>query len=112
MIRQLAPCVARELMFTGDRIDAAEALRIGLVNRVVPLDQLMPQAMDLARRIAEKSPLVLRLLKRTLSAGADMPLPSALAHEQAMIGLVLDSRDAHEGCTAFLEKRPARFTGE
>ena len=51
-------------------------------------------------------------VKRTLSAGADMPLPSALAHEQAMIGLVLDSRDAHEGCTAFLEKRPARFTGE
>jgi enoyl-CoA hydratase len=112
MIRQLAPCVARELMFTGDRIDAAEALRIGLVNRVVPLDQLMPQAMDLARRIAEKSPLVLKLLKRTLASGADMPLPSALAHEQAMIGLVLDSRDAHEGCTAFLEKRPARFTGE
>ena len=112
MIRQLAPCVARELMFTGDRIDAAEALRIGLVNRVVPLDQLMPQAMELARRIAEKSPLVLRLLKRTMAAGADMPLPSALAHEQAMIGLVLDSRDAHEGCSAFLEKRPARFTGE
>jgi enoyl-CoA hydratase len=109
MIRQLAPCVARELMFTGDRIDAAEALRIGLVNRVVPLDQLMPQAMDLARRIAEKSPLVLRLLKRTLAAGADMPLPSALAHEQAMIGLVLDSRDAHEGCSAFPREAPGAF---
>ena len=50
-------------------------------------------------------------LKRTLRDGADMPLAGALAHEQAMIGLVLDSADAHEGCRAFLEKRPARFEG-
>ncbi len=112
MIRQLAPCVARELMFTGDRIDAQDALRVGLVNHVVAPDRLLAEAMAMAARIAEKSPLVLKLLKRTLSAGADMPLPSALAHEQAMIGLVLDTKDSHEGCGAFLEKRAARFTGE
>ena len=51
------------------------------------------------------------MLKRTLAAGADMSLPSALAHEQVMISLVLDSQDAHEGCSAFLEKRDAHFSG-
>lgn len=111
IIRQLAPCKARELMFTGDRITAAEAERIGLINKVVAKDRLMEEVMAMAGRIADKSPLVLKLLKRTLVQGADMPLPSALAHEQAMVSVVLDTRDAHEGCTAFLEKRPARFEG-
>ncbi len=112
IIRQISPCLAKELMFTGGRIDAAEAKRIGLVNRVVPKDQLMAVTMALAEEIASKSPLVLKLLKRTLRDGADMPLANALAHEQAMIGLVLDTRDAHEGVGAFLEKRQARFTGQ
>lgn len=111
IIRQIAPCKARELMFTGDRITAAEAERIGLINKVVAKDSLMEEVMALAGRIADKSPLVLKMLKRTLAQGADMPLPAALAHEQAMVSIVLDTRDAHEGCTAFLEKRPARFEG-
>jgi enoyl-CoA hydratase len=84
-IRQIPPCRAKELMYTGDQITAAEALAIGLV---------------------------LKLLKRSMSNGIDMPMPSALAYEQAMIGLVLDSKDAHEGCQAFLGKRTATFTGE
>ncbi|MDH3063221.1 enoyl-CoA hydratase/isomerase family protein [Achromobacter insolitus] len=112
IIRQLAPCLAKELMFTGGRISADEAVRIGLANRAVPKDQLMAQALALAEQIAGKSPLVLKLLKRTLRDGADMPLANALAHEQAMIGLVLDTRDAHEGIGAFLEKRDARFAGQ
>ena len=66
----------------------------------------------MAAKMASKSPLVLKLLKRTLNDGAEMPLSAALAHEQAMIGLVLDSADAHEGCRAFLEKREPHFTGE
>ena len=111
IIRQIAPCKARELMFTGDRITAAEAERIGLINKVVAKDSLMEEVMALAGRIADKSPLVLKMLKRTLAQGADMPLPAALAHEQAMVSIVLDTKDAHEGCTAFLEKRPARFEG-
>ncbi|HEV7813742.1 MAG TPA: enoyl-CoA hydratase-related protein, partial [Janthinobacterium sp.] len=110
-IRQIAPCKARELMFTGDSISAAAALDMGLVNRVVPKEQLLPETMDLARRIARKSPLALKLLKRTLLAGADMPLPAALAHEQAMVSLLFDSADAHEGCEAFLAKRPPVFDG-
>jgi len=111
LIRQIAPCRAKELMFTGDRIDAAQAVALGLANKVVPREKLMEESLALARRIAEKSPLVLKLLKRALAAGADMPLASALAHEQAMIGLVLDSADAHEGMDAFLGKRKPDFKG-
>jgi enoyl-CoA hydratase len=111
ILRQMSPCRAREIVFTGDHFKAAEALEWGLINKVAPPAELMASVMEMANKIAAKSPLVLRLLKRTLRDGADMPLANALAHEQAMIGLVLDSEDAHEGCRAFLEKRPAAFTG-
>ena len=112
IIRQLPLCRAKEIMFTGDMLSPDEAVSLGLANRVVPHDSLMDEAMATATKIAGKSPLVLKLLKRTLVDGGDMPLVSALRHEQAMIGLVLDSADAHEGCTAFLEKRDARFEGK
>lgn len=111
ILRQLPACRAKEMMFTGDHLTAQEAAAIGLVNRVVPKAEVMQASLALAARIAEKSPLVLKLLKRTLRDGADMPLAQALAYEQAMIGLVLDSKDAHEGCTAFIEKRKAEFKG-
>lgn len=111
MIRQLPLCHAKEIMFTGRHITAVEAVEIGLANRAVPKDALMNEVMKLAETIAHKSPLVLKLLKRTLGDGADMSLPASLAHEQATISLVLDSDDAHEGCRAFLEKRDAVFTG-
>src|SRR3546814_17999029 len=109
MIRQVPLCRAKELMFAGDHISADEAVAIGLANRVVPHDELMAEARALALKIADKSPLTLKLLKRTIADGADMALPSALRHEQATISLVMDSREAHEGCPAFLEKQKARF---
>jgi len=111
IIRQVSPCRAKEIMFTGEQISADEALAIGLVNKVVPKANVLAEAQNLAAKIASKSPLVLKLLKRTLRDGADMPLSTALPYEQSMIGLVLDTADAHEGCTAFLEKRPPMFTG-
>ena len=111
IIRQLPACRAKELMFTGNHIAAAEALSIGLVNRVVPKTEVLETALGLAGEIASKSPLVLALLKRALRHGADMPLSAALPFEQAMIGLALDSNDAHEGCRAFLEKRSPDFKG-
>jgi enoyl-CoA hydratase len=111
IIRQIPLCRAKELMFTGDHIDARTALEIGLINRVVPKDQLMAETLALADRIAERSPLILRVLKRTVGSGADMTLAAALTHEQAMASLVFDSRDAHEGCSAFLEKRKPAFDG-
>jgi enoyl-CoA hydratase len=104
-------CRAKEIMFTGDMLTPEEAVAVGLANRVVPHDSLMDSARETAAKIAHKSPLVLKLLKRTLVDGGDMPLSAALRHEQAMIGLVLDSADAHEGCSAFLEKREATFKG-
>lgn len=111
LLRQVSPCKAKELMFVGSRISAAEAERLGLVNKVVPAADLMATVFEMADAIADKSPLVLKLLKRTLTDGDEMPLRAALRHEQAMIGLVLDTADAHEGCSAFLEKRRAAFRG-
>lgn len=112
LMRQIAPCKAREIMFTGDRISAEEAEKIGLINRVVKSDQLMADVMKTADRIANHSPLVLKLMKRNLAHGQDMSLPAALAHEQTMTGIVLATDDAHEGCSAFLEKRKAKFLGK
>lgn len=111
LIRQIPLCRAKEMMFCGEQITADEAVALGLCNRTVPREALLAEAMKMAEKIAQKSPLTLKLLKRTLRDGLEMPLPSALAHEQAMIGLSLDSADAHEGCRAFLEKRAPNFTG-
>jgi enoyl-CoA hydratase len=111
LIRQVPLCRAKELMFTGDQISAEDAVALGLCNRVVPAERLLEDSLALGEQIAQKSPLVLKLLKRNLRQGQEMPLGAALAHEQAMIGLVLDSCDAHEGCQAFIEKRAAVFKG-
>lgn len=111
LMRQVSPCVAKELMFTGRRISADEAQALGLLNRVVPDQSLMSEAHALAQTIVGKSPLVLKLLKRAVTDGAEMPLSAALRHEQAMISLVFDSADAHEGMSAFLEKRQPKFRG-
>jgi enoyl-CoA hydratase len=111
LMRQIPLCKAKELMFTGNRISAADAERLGLINKVVEDAQLMTEVLSLADGIAQKSPLVLKLLKRAMVDGDEMPLRAALRYEQAVIGLVLDSADAHEGCSAFLEKRPATFRG-
>lgn len=111
LIRQISPIKAKELMFSGRRITAAEAERIGLINRVVDDGDLDRCVLEFADEIALKSPLILTLMKRTILDGAEMPLPMALRHEQAMASLVFDSEDAHEGCSAFLEKRRAEFRG-
>jgi len=111
IIRQVPLPIARELMFVGEPIGAERAAALGLVNRVVAPETLMDEAFALASKIAARSPLTLKLLKRTLLDGAEMPLGASLRYEQAMIGLVLDSDDSHEGCTAFIEKRSPNFEG-
>ena len=111
IIRQVPLCRAKEIMFTGEQISAQEAVAIGLANKVVPKADVMAAAREMAAKMVSKSPLVLKLLKRTLNSGGEMPLSAALAHEQAMIGLVLDTADSKEGCGAFLEKRAPKFTG-
>jgi enoyl-CoA hydratase len=112
LMRQIPLCKAKEMMFLGDRITARDAERLGLINRVVPDGSLMDEVMKTAEALAGKSPLILKFLKRAMMDGGEMPLGAALRHEQAMIGLVFDTDDAHEGCGAFLQKRPAEFRGK
>ena len=112
LIRQIPLCRAKEIMFTGDHISAEEAKDLGLVNRVIDDGDLMKEAKALAEVISNKSPLTLKLLKRTIEEGAQINLASALKLEQAMISLVMDSNDAHEGCSAFLDRRTPDFKGE
>ena len=102
---------AKELVFTGDVIDAAEAARLGLVNRVVPRGELATATRALAEKIAAGPPLALRLDKRMLNRAATGDLAAALELEALSQGLAIASEDHQEGVAAFFEKRPPRFTG-
>jgi len=84
---------------------------IGLANRAVPEERVLEESRAIAAKIAERSPIALALLRRTIQDGGEMPLRAALAYEQAMIGLALDTDDAHEGIEAFLERRAPLFEG-
>jgi enoyl-CoA hydratase len=102
---------ALELLLTGDQITAAEAHRIGLVNRVVPAAELMREAMSLATALAAKAPIAVRYIIDAVRTGLDLPLPAAQRFEAALFGLVTGSDDMREGTRAFLEKRTAEFKG-
>ena len=103
---------ALELLLTGAMIDAQEALRIGLVNRVVPADRLLAEAESLLRTILENGPLAVRACLELVDAGADMPLEEALLLEAGYFGLLSATSDMREGTAAFLEKRKASFEGK
>lgn len=102
---------AMELVLTGDMITAERALQIGLVNRVVPADQLMTEAKALAEKLASKAPIALRCAKDAIDYGADMSLQSALEFENRLYAIVLGSQDKAEGVTAFFEKRSPVWKG-
>ena len=102
---------ALELLLTGRRIDAAEALRIGLANRVVAPDRLLAEAETLSRAMAANAPLALRATLEAVNGGLDRPLAEAQEGEAALFGEVAATEDAREGTRAFLEKRPPRFAG-
>jgi len=99
------------LCLTGELIDAAEAQRIGLVERVVPAGQALAEARKIAASIATKAPLAVEAIKRTIVDGAGLSLSEALALEALAFGAVAATADAKEGTAAFLEKRPAAFRG-
>lgn len=100
---------AMELMLTGEKIDAAEAQRIGLVNRTVDPAELLSSARQLAETIAGKSQVAVRLVKEAVDNGLEMELERALNYEIDLFGLCFASNDQKEGMRAFLEKRPARW---
>jgi E-phenylitaconyl-CoA hydratase len=107
--RAIGVAAALDLVLTGRQIDAQEALRIGLVHRVVPPDELQAAARALAESLLENGPLALRTAKRAVLEGFDQPLAQGLDLELQLFGSVLQSEDAAEGPRAFTEKRPPRY---
>ena len=102
---------AMRLILSGEIVDAAEALRMGLVDGVHPAADLRGRTMELARAMAAKSPVALRMAKAAVRAAAEMPLAAGLAYETELFVTCFGSDDKREGVAAFLEKRPAEFTG-
>lgn len=103
---------ALEMILTGARIDAREALRIGLVERVVPATEVLSSAQALARTLAEKAPVALRYAKEAVVKGLGLPLEDGLRLENDLATLLRTTDDRIEGAKAFLEKRKPRFTGQ
>src|SRR2546423_5657566 len=103
---------AMEMILTGAIIDAQEAFRLGLANQVVPADQLATKTMEVANRIAEKSPIALRLAKEAVKLASRSNLDEGLRREVDLFALCFSSEDKDEGVTAFLEKRKADFKGK
>ncbi len=103
---------AKELLLTGDSIDAAEAHRIGLVNKVVELEKLLEEAEKLAQKIITKSGVQTSFIKELVNTGANIDLPSACALEIASFSASFSTDDQKEGMSAFLEKRKPQFKGK
>ena len=111
LIRAVGRSDAMLLLLSGERIDAQEALRIGLVSRVVEPEALIETARAIASRIAANAPLAVAAVKRLAQIGGDLPLPAGLELEQQAFGALRDTEDRIEGRVAFGEKRPPAFKG-
>lgn len=107
--RQIPWAIAMQLLLTGKNIDAQRAYEVGLINEVVPADQLMPTAMDWAQKLCRNGPLAMQTAKEI--AVRSLNLESGFVLEKALGQKVLSSEDAKEGPLAFAEKRPAEFKG-
>ncbi|MDT8900599.1 short-chain-enoyl-CoA hydratase [Anaeroselena agilis] len=103
---------AKELLFTADMIDAAEAYRIGLANKVVAPEELMDAAKAMAQKIMSRSPIGVRMCKVAINEGLDTDLETGVAYEAEVFGLCFATADQKEGMAAFLEKRKPNFTGK
>jgi len=103
---------ALEMLLTGEMVDAAEALRIGLVNRVVPREKLLAEAEGLMRKMLANGPVSLRFTLEAVNDGLETGFDEAERQEATLFGLICTTEDMKEGTKAFLEKRPARFQGK
>ena len=101
-----------QLCLTAEQIDAAEAYRIGLVNKVVPAGQALAAAREMAAQILANGPVACRYVLDAIHRGLEMPLAEGLFLEATLFGLCAATTDMKEGMTAFLEKRKASFTGK
>lgn len=109
--RTIGASDAMLMLLTGDMIDAAEALRLGLISRIVPAGDLLQEAQALARRIAANAPLSVRAIKRLVTDGRAVPLNEAIRLERLVWGLLRDTEDRQEGRRAFQEKRAPNYVG-
>ncbi len=110
--RLVGPGMAKEMLFTGDHYNAEAAQRMGLVNKVVPAGELMSYCLDMAKRIAARGTLAVRLSKEAVNHGRDMDLQKALRLESSLYAIVFATNEPCEGCDAFLEKREPRWTSD
>lgn len=111
MMRAMPPKIALELMMTGRRVSADEAVKLGFVNRVVPLSELDAAVGVVAGELASKSPAAMRLGRDAFYATLDMPADQALGYLHAQLALVAQTEDAAEGMTAYLQKREPKWKG-
>jgi len=109
--RLISTTKSLEMILTADRIDAQEALQIGMVSRVVPLKEVLYEALKTAEKICRNAPLAVRAAKEAIYRGLDMPLAEGLRLEQFLAEPVRQSEDAKEGPRAFVEKRDPNFQG-
>jgi enoyl-CoA hydratase/carnithine racemase len=109
--RLISPARSLEMILGAEKIDAQEALKIGLVSRVVPLNDVLPEAIKTAQRICQNAPLAVRAAKEAIYRGLDLPLSDGLRLEQFLAEPVRQSEDAKEGPRAFSEKRTPVFKG-
>jgi len=112
LARRIGLPLARELIFSGDMIDAETALRYGLANKVVSLADLMSEAKALAQKLATKPPVAIRQAKAAINAGIDMDIDNGCRFENEAFALTFATEDKKEGMEAFLGKREAKFTGK
>jgi E-phenylitaconyl-CoA hydratase len=111
LTRYIGMSDAMLMLLTGERVDAKEAHRIGLVSKVVPADRLLATAREIADKIAANAPLSVRAVKRLAHQGLDMPLAQAMDAERYVFGLMYSSEDRLEGRKAFAEKRKPNYRG-
>jgi enoyl-CoA hydratase len=104
--------IALELLLTGKHIDAHEAYRIGLVNKVVKPEELMDAAMNLAKEITNNSPVAVQFILKAVNEGTETGLTYGLELESKLFGLCFTTQDMREGIKAFLERRKPKFTGK
>jgi enoyl-CoA hydratase len=112
LVRILGVTKAKELLYTGDHMDAKEAFERGLVNRVVAVEGLLEEARKLAARISRNPSFALKMAKHAIHAGSNMDIKSAMEYEARCVEILFSTKDLKEGISAFVAKREPKFTGE